>query len=274
MGRIVIGTSGYSYKDWKGVFYPEDLSSKDYLSYYSKHFSSVELNFSYYKQPEASHLERMLLKTEDDFLFTVKAHQSLTHDRGDGWKEEGRRFIEGISPMAAAKQLAAVLLQFPYSFHYTRENRIYLARLCEFFKSSHGLPLAVEFRNREWQQESVYNELRQREVSAVLTDSPALKGLPEDLPGKETMDRGLTGKIAYLRFHGRNRENWWEGDNASRYDYLYSEEELTPWVSFLIEAALKTSLILVYFNNHHKGQAVQNGLTLRRLCRDRGTESC
>ena len=134
MGRIVIGTSGYSYKDWKGVFYPEDLSSKDYLSYYSKHFSSVELNFSYYKQPEASHLERMLLKTEDDFLFTVKAHQSLTHDRGDGWKEEGRRFIEGISPMAAAKQLAAVLLQFPYSFHYTRENRIYLARLCEFLK--------------------------------------------------------------------------------------------------------------------------------------------
>lgn len=265
MGKIVVGTSGYSYKDWRGVFYPKDLSPRDYLSYYGKEFSTVELNFSFYKQPEASQLEKMLEKTDKDFLYSVKAHQSLTHQRKSDWQEEGKRFTEGLSPLLERRQLTAVLFQFPYSFHYTRDNRLYLARLFDFFNS---LPLAVEFRNREWQQDSVREELRKREISTVLTDSPALKGLPQDSPGEKTMDRSLTGKMAYLRFHGRNKENWWEGDNLSRYDYLYSEEELNPWVTFLIEAALKTALILVYFNNHYKGQAVRNGLTLKQLCLD------
>jgi len=123
-----------------------------------------------------------------------------------------RRYREGIAPLVEAGRLAAILFQFPHSFHYTPDSRRHLSRLCEAFQE---LPKAVEFRGAEWQRPSVYEGLRRWNAAFVNVDTPRLPRLPE--PGEEA-----TADLGYVRLHGRNRANWWQGDNASRYDYLYS----------------------------------------------------
>lgn len=255
MGELYVGTSGFSYKDWSGPFYPEDLRQGDFLQFYSSRFSFVELNFSYYRQPAAQMIEQMRQKVPESFLFSIKAHQSMTHERGADWKEQCGQFRGGIGPLLENNQCAGVLLQFPYSFHYTGENRHYLDALLKELKE---LPLLVEFRNSEWDLQSVRDELRERSIGLVLTDMPAL----EKLPGPS---RVMTSDTAYIRFHGRNRENWWSGDNVSRYDYLYSREELEerlPDMQVLLNSSRR---LFIAFNNHHKGQAVQNAFQLIEL---------
>jgi uncharacterized protein YecE (DUF72 family) len=254
-GRVLIGTSGYSYQDWVGPFYPPGTQKRDFLAYYASEFPVVELNFSYYAQPSPAILERMLERTPGGFLFAIKAHQSLTHDIGDGLKEELRRYRQGIEPLAAAGRLASILFQFPYSFHYTPENREHLSRLCDAFAD---LPKAVEFRSAEWQRDSVYSGLQQAGAALVNVDEPALPRLPR-------ATEVVTSELAYLRFHGRNRANWWKGSNVSRYDYLYSPEELAEWLPMIQRMLAKSRLLMVVFNNHSMGQAVRNARELRAM---------
>ncbi|MBD3314545.1 MAG: DUF72 domain-containing protein, partial [Chitinivibrionales bacterium] len=220
MKNILVGTSGYSYKDWVGPVYPPGTATKDYLRLYAERFSMTELNFCYYKQPDPRTLERMAHGTPDHFRFAVKAHKSLTHERSDDFVRDAVTFKRGIAPLIETSKLCAVLVQFPYSFHYTPRNRMYLKNLCDEFA---GIPTAVEFRTGEWQRDSVYTGLRNIGVSFVNVDEPSLPGLP--VPTAQ-----VTSYLAYVRFHGRNEENWWEGDNVSRYDYLYTEEQLSEWV--------------------------------------------
>jgi uncharacterized protein YecE (DUF72 family) len=104
----------------------------------------------------------------------------------------------------------------------------------------------------------VYGELTDRRIGWVMTDSPSLEGLP--LP--QTLS---TGPFAYLRFHGRNSGSWWNGDAVSRYDYLYNEGELFEWVPRILSLQGKTSVLYIAFNNHHKGQAVKNGVQMKNL---------
>lgn len=253
--RILIGTSGYSYKDWKPVFYPESLKPEMFLSYYAETFPFVELNFSYYRQPNPEMTETMVEKTGKDFLFTIKAHQSLTHDRKNNWEQEADVFKKGIAPLCEASKLGGILLQFPFSFHRTPGNRRYLAELTGRFES---YPLFVEFRNTDWHVDEVYSSLLERNIGIVNTDNPELGSLPEKT-ALATSDKG------YIRFHGRNNDAWWGGDNVSRYDYLYSEEELHGWIERIQKILEKAAVLYIAFNNHHKGQAVRNALQLRNL---------
>jgi uncharacterized protein YecE (DUF72 family) len=255
MGKWYVGTSGFSYDDWVGPFYPGGMKKGDFLGYYAGKFSFVELNFSYYRQPEAEMLERMRGQVPGDFLFSIKGHRSLTHERGREWERECDVFRRGIVPLVAHGQCGAVLLQFPWSFHYDRENRIFLGGLTERLRE---LPLVVEFRNREWERESVRQELRERSVGLVATDLPEMGGLP-------VFSGVVTGQIGYARFHGRNRENWWDGDNVSRYDYRYSESELRERAVELLKMAAESGRLFIAFNNHYKGQAADNAFQLTRI---------
>lgn len=255
---IRIGTSGYSYKDWVGVLYPEGTRPSDYLNLYSSEFDVAELNFSYYRMPEAQLSARMVSVTPSEFLFSVKAHKTLTHQFSSvGIAADVAEFVKGIDPIVKASKLAVILLQFPFSFHYNRDNREYLNKLCAQFGE---LPLAVEFRNRYWQRDSVYDGLKKRNIAYVNVDEPGLSGLPlaQDI---------VTSEVGYVRFHGRNIDNWWTGDNVSRYDYLYSDSELGEWVPRIEAMAAQASLVLVVFNNHSRGQAVENARRLRQMVR-------
>ena len=260
VGEILIGTSGYSYDDWVGPVYPPGTPSAEFLALYAKRFDMTELNFTYYRQPTPGGLRAIASKTPPGFRFTVKAHRSLTHERGADWSNGAERFLEAVSVLTSveetdatgahihADRLAGVLIQFPFSFHYEPENRRYLASLTD---ALHPLRLFVEFRNADWELESVRREMEKRHLGLVVPDLPRLDGLPRT-PAR------LTSTWGYVRFHGRNAATWWKGTNVSRYDYLYREDELREWVDPVIAMADRAEAIVVTFNNHFEGQAVRN----------------
>jgi uncharacterized protein YecE (DUF72 family) len=257
---ILIGTSGYSYQDWVGPVYPPGTAAKDYLRLYAAEFAFAELNFSYYRQPDPRTIERMLHAVDQRFCFAVKAYKGLTHEVGNNFVAEAARFREGIAPLIEAGRLAAVLLQFPHSFHYSADSRKHLQRLCDEFG---GVPAAVEFRDSAWQRDSVYAGLKARGIAYVNVDEPDLPGLPRP-------SAIVTAHFAYARFHGRNKTNWWTGDNASRYDYSYSDTELAEWLPRLNAMAAAATPVLVAFNNHWRGQAVGNARRLRQMTTEEG----
>jgi uncharacterized protein YecE (DUF72 family) len=142
---------------------------------------------------------------------------------------------------------------------YEAENRRYLDKLLAYFK---GVPAAVEFRNAEWTNERAIEGLRKRGTALVVLDMPELRGLPPLLDV-------LTAPFAYIRLHGRNRETWWGPDGTARYDYLYTDKELEAWAGRIERIAGQAQRILVYFNNHPKGQAAKNAQTLEKLLKNR-----
>jgi len=255
MGRILVGTSGYSYDDWRGLLYPDSLGKEDFLEYYALRFPFVELNFSYYAMPNARSLSNMASRTPPGFLFTIKAHKSLPPAIGPDWPKDAAAFSDAVSALASSGKLAGILVQLPFRFHYTNENRIYLGKLLERLKA---FPLFVEFRNDEWQGERTRDALCKGGVGLVLVDKPDLAGLPPDM-------EAVCGKHAYIRFHGRNEDAWWSGDNVTRYDYPYTSGELEPWAGRLKRLSGKAELVLVAFNNHSKGRAVTNAESLTAM---------
>jgi uncharacterized protein YecE (DUF72 family) len=256
MVEILIGTSGYSYDEWVGLVYPEGTKQKDYLSCYSGLFPTVELNFSYYKMPKAQSLAKMLADSGHDLTFSIKAHKTLTHEINlSQWEEDAKTFLTAIEPVLEAGRLEAVLLQFPYSFHYTGDNRRYLDRLLKFFK---GVPVAVEFRTADWCTSKVIEGMKNREMPLVSLDLPELPKLP---PAMDV----VTAPLAYIRMHGRNKEAWWGPDGYARYDYSYSDSEIEEWAARIGKIAEQTRRIVVYFNNHPLGNAAKNAQTLIKI---------
>lgn len=256
---ILVGTCGYSYKDWKGPFYPEAIGPEEYLRYYSLFFPFVEIDFSWYAMPAPDSFARMSERTGSDFRFAVKLHRSLTHDRVENWKEQAAAFARSLRPLAVAGKLATLLVQLPYSFGYDTDTRRYLAALLGELRD---YPLAVEFRNEAWYTERVFEALAARRVALVLVDRPDLKGLPPEATV-------VTAALSYVRFHGRNATDWWSGDATSRYDYLYSPEELAQALQRIRSLASQAQTVLVAFNNHARGQAVENAQMLKSLLETR-----
>ncbi len=264
MSTILIGTSGYSYTEWVGPVYPKGTKTEAMLASYAQLFPTVELNFSYYRMPEAVHLGTMH-QTAPSLSFSIKAHQSLTHTIEPGeWKQQALLFQKSLEPLARDQVLNSILLQFPASFHYEIEQRLYLDTLLKSFAS---FPLAVEFRNSQWYNNRTLDSLRERGIAFVCLDLPLIQGNPP------IMDV-LTAPFAYLRLHGRNKETWWGSDAASRYDYLYSDKELETLLERILSLSLGSQKVLVYFNNHRRGQAVLNAKKLQALLETKGEQGC
>lgn len=247
---IRLGTSGFSYDDWIGTVYPAELPRRGWLGYYAQHFDTVELNVTYYRIPERRIVEGWIQKTPDDFLFTVKAHQSITHDRKDPAFEA---FRTAVWPLVEQGRLASILAQFPHSFHPNSDNGSYLEILREGLVD---LPVVVEFRDNQWVSEATFSRLKELHFGFCCVDEPELPGLMPPVIRS-------TSDIAYVRFHGRNAAKWWEHDHAwERYDYTYQEDELKEWVPRIKQLHVTSPLTLVYANNHYRGQSVD---TLRKL---------
>ncbi|MFN8474894.1 MAG: DUF72 domain-containing protein [Anaerolineae bacterium] len=191
--QIYIGTSGYSYDDWVGPIYPEDIKKTDWLNYYAEHlFHTTEINFTYYRMPTARTLQGMERKTPPSFLFTIKAPQEITHQRDK--PEAFDQFTSALYPLLESNKLGCVLAQFPTSFHNTPENQDYLRELRPRLSD---LPTVVEFRNREWITDEVEALLRECKLGFCAVDQPQFKTLVPPVAW-------VTGPIAYVRFHGRN----------------------------------------------------------------------
>ena len=245
--KVMIGTSGYSYEDWREVFYPPRLPKGKMLDFYAQHFNCVEVNSSYYKIPHSSIFHHMSEKTTAGFEFIVKVHQSTTHERTRD-KSSLRQMIEAVQPLIEADKFSGFLAQFPYSFKNTPENRDYL---CWIKEQTPDFPLFVEFRNWSWAYAGLEQFLEESQLNYVNVDEPRLKGLiqPQEI---------VSGKLAYIRFHGRNSQDWWQGTNQTRYNYLYNQQELDEWMIGLARILKKAYKTYIFFNNHPQGKAIQN----------------
>jgi len=252
---IRIGTSGFSYKDWEGPFYPARLQAGSRLSFYARHFDAVEINASYYNVGSPRTYASMAAKVPEGFRFVVKANKGMTHER-EANDAVFREYLTAIRPLIEADKFGCVLAQFPWSFKRTPAAEAYLRA---FRDRMEGIPTVVEFRNRQWCSPEVYALLRELDFGYCCVDEPQLKGL---LPRQAV----VTSRIGYVRFHGRNAQKWWHHDEAwERYNYLYSEQELHEWLPRLHDLERQTDIVYVFFNNHYQGQAVINAEMLKGL---------
>ncbi len=260
---IKVGTSGFSFPDWKGTVYPEGLRDKDMLPFYEKElgFRVLEVNFTYYTLPSQKSLAGMADKTSEDFEFVVKSFKGMTHETRDqethariDQRETFKKFRYGLSPLIEEKKLACVLAQFPYGFFPNRENLGYLQ---EFKEEMGDIPLVVEFRNKSWLKEETFQLLEKKEVGFCVVDEPKLPQLMPYYPR-------ATSEIGYFRFHGRN-PNWFNVPLKVRYDYLYREEELKEFVPGIQDISRRTAKTLIFFNNCYSGSAAKNAAQMAKL---------
>ncbi|MFP3938163.1 MAG: DUF72 domain-containing protein [Phycisphaerae bacterium] len=255
VGKYVVGTSGYSFADWVGNFYPPGTQSREMFDIYVQHFDVVELNFTYYRMPSARTLASLERRSGDGFEFWVKANRRTTHEQD---RTAAREFVENLAPLREAGKLAGVLLQFPQSFHRTAENRKYLSAVVDDLQP---LPLAVEFRHYSWDRPETIEGLRSRNVALVIPDVPKIRSLFRPEPT-------ATSEMAYLRLHSRNADKWYAGA-AERYDYTYSEQELRELLENWSASVEQAEKVYTLFNNCHRGQAAENARAFRRLLSER-----
>ncbi|MFQ5914554.1 MAG: DUF72 domain-containing protein [Nitrospinota bacterium] len=272
MGRLFIGTAGWSYPAgegaWSGVLYPEGVKGKDELAFYSRLFNAVEVNSTFYRPASPKVSKGWAERTPEGFTFTAKAWQKFTHPKmfeelaGED-PTVGQRdydaFKGGIDPLMEAGKFGCLLFQFPPSFKADAPSR---ERLENFLIRFREYPLAVEFRHRTWsdRQAEVRDVLDSLGVAWTFIDEPKFRvSIRQTLPTQSAR--------AYVRLHGRNREKWWDRDaGEQRYNYLYSQEDLFPYAGFLIERKeAEGTTTFVFFNNHYRGQAPANALQLKLM---------
>lgn len=257
--RIIrVGPAGWSYKDWETIVYPQKPGkSFDPLEYLAQFFNTIEINSSFYRPPVPSTTKSWAnrVAANKEFAFTAKLHRVFTHERGKATAEDEKAFREGMDVLVNANKLGAVLLQFPWSFKNTADERIYLAKLIEQFSD---YPLVLEVRHASWNKEEVYEWLEERGVAVCNIDQPVF--------AKSIRPQALTtSRVGYIRLHGRNYQNWFreKAPTHERYNYLYSLDQLEPWIVRIKEVAKQTRETYVITNNHFRGQAVVNAVEIK-----------
>src|ERR1700704_4994536 len=256
--NIRVGPAGWSYQDWESIVYPQKPGAKfDPLEYLARFFDTIEINSSFYRPFTASTAKSWVSRVSDavNFMFTAKLHRVFTHERGKATEEDEKLVREGMDELARVGKLGAVLLQFPWSFKNTDDDRVYLGKLLQRFRE---YPLALEVRHSSWNNPQIYEWLEELGVGICNVDQPLFARSIK--PTAVT-----TSQIGYVRLHGRNYQDWFreKAPRDDRYNYLYSLDELEPWITRIKEIAKKTREAYVITNNHFRGQAVVNALEIK-----------
>ena len=230
---IRFGPAGWDYPDWAGKVYPAPKPKAfDPLRYLAGYFDTVEINSTFYRppSPKAARSWAERVAERPDFRFTAKLYRRFTHERGTAWtRDEVDEVRKGMDVLADSGRLGALLLQFPWSFRNTEENREWLRDLERAF---HDYPLVVEVRHLSWNEPAFYAELVSSQVGIVNVDQPMFRN---SLPPSAR----ATSTVGYIRVHGRNYKDWFRktAGRDERYDYLYSAKELGPWAERTKELA-------------------------------------
>jgi len=236
--KVRIGTSGFYYEHWRGVFYPEDLPKTRFFEYYMTRFDTVELNSTFYHLPRLKTTEHWAQMSPDDFLFCLKAYRGITHYRKlKEVSDELYRYLHLIKPLKP--KLGSILFQLPPSLH--RDDALlndFLAIL------PRGYRYTIEFRHKSWLEDGVYALLRSAGVAICINDY-----------GKQEMEPVVTADFGYLRFHGP----------TGRYGGSYDDTTLQMWARRLERLGERADLFFVYFNNDMQGYAVQNAIRFKEL---------
>jgi uncharacterized protein YecE (DUF72 family) len=255
--HIRIGPAGWSYPDWEGQVYPKPKPRGfDPLRYLAQYFDTIEINSTFYRIPSATMTKSWATRVADhpSFRFTAKLWQGFTHE-GTASTQDAAAFRQAMGPLQEAGKLGAVLLQFPYRFHHTPENRACLQRLADAFRA---YPLVLEIRHRSWDRVEVFVWLQELGLGFCNIDQPQVSyGIG--------LTHVVTSAVGYLRLHGRNAAMWFAEDAsaAARYDYRYTAEELQELVDAVEVISRRARDTYLITNNHFRGQAALNALELR-----------
>jgi uncharacterized protein YecE (DUF72 family) len=272
-GELLLGCSGWNYADtaadkggWTGVFYPDSNTKR--LRYYSQFFNTVEMDSTFYEKFYTNMTKGtfigMAKATPAKFQFSIKVPEIITHNKrlnvNQGAMADFEEFLDKISPLKNSYKLGAILIQLPPSFTVNDFKNIegFLDRL-----PSSGYDYAVEFRHPSWKTEGPWDMLKHYNIAAVMTDSPSQENL--QFLSDVTI---TTADHSFIRFHGRNttQGHYW-------YNYLYTKEELRPWVEKVEQVTKETKVLRVYFNNHYGGKAVVNALQFKEMTSGGGRTS-
>ena len=271
---ILIGTAGYSYpgpppKGWYGAFYP-DAKRKgfDELEYYSSIFNTVEINSTFYRPASESMTRNWATKTSDDFSFAIKLWQKFTHpkklgrkDTDEPWEKITQEDIDkvraSLEPLADARKLGALLIQYPAGFHCTPEN---IENVEKTLRAFADYPKVVELRHKSWSEHSSEKDalLEENRAGEVFIDEPKFStSIRQDVKP--------AGEIFYFRAHGRNAKAWWSHKESwERYDYLYTRAEIKK-IAAKVKAAASTPGVkksFAVFNNHARANSAANAIML------------
>lgn len=235
--RYYIGCSGWFYWDWRGIIYPDTITTSDWFPYYARHFKTVELNAPFYSWPTIATVKSWLRQAKQkDFVYTIKVNELITHTkRFKGTKELVKDF-DYIADLLGAR-MGCLLFQLPPSFHYTPARLKQILSQLESHRRN-----VVEFRHASWWNEKVYAAFRKTGTIFCSCSGPKL---PDELI--KTTDE------IYVRFHGTKR--WYRHD--------YSNEELDIWAERIRNSEAKRAWI--YFNNDYEGHAIRNAKMLAKL---------
>lgn len=238
--QILVGTSGWSYKEWEGSFYQKSERRK--LRAYASVFKTVEIDSTFYRNPTKGTVIGWERYSPPDFVFTAKLPKLITHTKRLGLngnvREDLAEFLELMHPLQLSGKLACLLIQLPPKYGFNPKN------LREFFEMlDPRFRYAIEFRNESWLQDETWQLLQDHSVAYTNVDEPLL---PAEVH--------ITSDFGYFRWHGRGERIW--------FDYEYAPDEIDRWVPKIEKAAAKARKILGYFNNHFHGYAPENALYL------------
>ena len=241
--RYFVGTSGWHYDHWRHQFYPEGLAKAKWLEFYATHFTTVEINNSFYRLPSEAAFAVWRDSSPGDFAFAMKVSRFITHiKRLKNTQEAVGNFISRARVLG--KKMGPLLYQLPPNMH--RDDD----RLDSFLSAlPRGLKHVIEFRHQSWLGDGIFEILHKHNAGLCVFDMPSFS-----CPLVATAD------FAYVRFHG----------SASLYSSSYSDEELAGWAKKLINLARNLEAVYIYFNNDAEAFAVKNAMTLRGFLQDAG----
>jgi uncharacterized protein YecE (DUF72 family) len=291
--NIFVGTASWTDKTLikSGAFYPREIdTAESRLRFYARHFSTVEVDSTYYALPSEKNATLWVERTPQEFVFHIKAYSMLTghptlvktipRQLREGLPQEALTrsqikdfprewvlktldlFRTALTPLKAAGKLGCILFQFPPWFVPSSRAYAWMETLREKLP---GHQVAVEFRNTKWLSTTEIRRstdfLKNQNICYVAVDAPWIPRWEGPAP--------VTASVAYVRLHGRNRENWFKKgiETAQRYRYLYTEAELEAWTVKLREASTTAQKTFVLFNNCFEDYGIRNAMTFRDLVR-------
>ena len=242
-GKVLMGTSGWSYKEWIGPFYSK--TDRSMLQAYTKVFRTAEIDSTFYRYPSKGTVMGWTRYSPEEFVYTAKLPGLITHEKNldlsKGVEEDLKAFVELMEPLYLNGKLGCILIQLPPKFGFNPEK---LEQFLEILPTQ--VNFAVEFRDKSWIRNETWALLEKCQVAYTIVDEPLL---PPEVH--------ITSRIAYFRWHGRGSRPW--------YDYRYPSNELEPWVSKVKEVAGRTKRTYGFFNNHFHGYAVENCIQIMEM---------
>lgn len=271
------GTSGYHFDDWIGIFNPPkghpDPDAGDRFKFYLRYFGFVEINNTFYREPDPAWFNNFINKCRPDTQISVKVHKKISHNWNWKWQEVEplmTQHVDAVQEVSRTKRFFSFLIQLEDRVTYTEQRLHYLSRISDIALAE-GLDVHIEFRNRTWHQHHILQHLKDRNIGICNTEIPQVNESIYPLKSYATSHKG------YIRYSGRNTKNWHQDNQKQksrkeqiearnkRYDYRYSTNELRERIKGQIALRQKTECVAVAFNNHYEAAAVENAIANMNL---------